>query len=40
MLEDFHARGLEVGVWTVNEEERVAFFKAMGVDYIESDFYC
>ncbi len=40
MLEDFHARGLEVGVWTVNDEERVAFFKAMGVDYIESDYYC
>ena len=40
MLEEFHSRGLEVGVWTVNEEERVAFFKAMGVDYIESDYYC
>ena len=40
MIDDFHARGLEVGVWTVNDEERVAYFKDMDVDYIESDFYC
>lgn len=40
MIDDFHAHGLEVGVWTVNDEERVAQFKAMGADYIESDFYC
>ena len=40
MIEDFHNRGLEVGVWTVNDEEAVNKFKTMGVDYIESDFYC
>ena len=40
MIADFHAQGLEVGVWTVNKEEDVARFKAMGADYIESDFYC
>ena len=40
MIDDFHAHGLEVGVWTVNEEERVALFKRMNADYIESDFYC
>ena len=40
MILDFHAQGLEVGVWTVNDEKDVERFKAMGVDYIESDFYC
>ena len=40
MINDFHAQGLEVGVWTVNEEDRVQLFKDMDVDYIESDYYC
>ena len=40
MINEFHTQGLEVGVWTVNEEDRFALFKAMDVDYIESDFYC
>lgn len=40
MISEFHAQGLEVGVWTVNEEDRVQLFKDMDVDYIESDYYC
>lgn len=40
MINDFHAQGLEVGVWTVNDADRVAMFREMDVDYIESDFYC
>ena len=40
MIDDFHAHGLEVGVWTVNDEARVQVFREMGADYIESDFYC
>ena len=39
MLEAFHAHGLDVGVWTVNDESRVAHFKQKGVDWIESDIY-
>ena len=33
------ARGLEVGVWTVNNEEDLEKFTALGVDYIESDVF-
>ena len=40
MIADFHAQGLEVGVWTVNDQDRVAHFKSMNVDYIESDYFC
>lgn len=39
MIDEFHARGLEVGVWTVNTEEDLMKFKEMGVDYIESDVF-
>lgn len=37
MLSDFHERGLEVGVWTVNDPEEMKALAEMGVDYIETD---
>ena len=39
MVRDFHDRGLEVGVWTVNDESELERIKALGVDYIESDVF-
>ncbi len=39
MIGAFHAHGLEVGVWTVNNEEDLEKFTALGVDYIESDVF-
>ena len=39
MVEEFHAHGLEVGLWTVNDEENLRRCLAMGVDYIESDVF-
>lgn len=39
MIEAFHARGLEVGLWTVNDEADFRRCLAMGVDYIESDVF-
>ncbi len=39
MTDEFHARGLEVGVWTVNGADDLEKFTAMGVDYIESDVF-
>ena len=39
MVEQFHARGLEVGVWTVNDRAELERCTALGVDYIESDVF-
>lgn len=39
MVEEFHSKGLEVGVWTVNNPFALAYAKSLGVDYIESDVY-
>ena len=39
MLRAFHAHGLDVGVWTVNDAERVEHFKNLGADWIESDVF-
>ena len=39
MLEAFHAHGLDVGVWTVNDADRVEYFRQKGVDWIESDLF-
>ena len=39
MVSEFHAHGLEVGVWTVNSEDDLRKFADMGVDYIESDIF-
>ncbi len=37
MVEQFHSRGLEVGLWTANDPFSLAYCKSLGVDYIESD---
>ena len=39
IIRQFHDRGLEVAVWTVNTPEAFERFKCMDVDYIESDVY-
>lgn len=39
MVKQFHDRGLEVGVWTANEQLVLDYCKALGVDYIESDVF-
>lgn len=39
LVSQFHDRGLEVAVWTVNDEDSLTFCKALGVDYIESDIF-
>lgn len=39
MVEDFHARGLSVGVWTCNTRESLERCRALEVDYIESDVF-
>ena len=39
MVDEFHAHGLEVGVWTVNTPDEFERISALGVDYIESDCF-
>ncbi len=39
MISQFHERGLEVGIWTANSPLVLAYCKALGADYIESDNY-
>lgn len=39
MVQQFHDRGLEVGLWTANDPISLAYCKSLGVDYIESDVY-
>lgn len=39
IIEDFHSRGLEVALWTVNDAEDFERCKEMGIDYIESDYF-
>ena len=39
MIRQFHERGLEVAVWTVNKPDVSERFKHMDVDYIESDVF-
>ena len=39
MIKEFHAHGLEVGVWTVNDAENLRRCAGLGVDYIESDVF-
>jgi len=38
-IEQFHAKGLKVGLWTANTEEALAFCLARNADYIESDIF-
>lgn len=37
LVDDCHARGIKVNVWTVNTEEDAAFVLGCGVDYITSN---
>lgn len=39
MINEFHERGLEVAIWTCNTKEELERCKALGVEYIESDFF-
>ncbi|MBR3767841.1 MAG: hypothetical protein IKL10_06335 [Clostridia bacterium] len=39
LVDDFHAKGLKVGLWTANEPHELELCRLMGVDYIESDLY-
>ena len=39
LITQFHDRGLEVAVWTVNTPEALERVRRMGVDYIESDVF-
>ena len=39
MVDEFHAHGLEVGVWTVNTPDELERISALGVNYIESDCF-
>ena len=37
LIDECHAAGLFVGVWTVNESEQFEYFKSIGVDYLATD---
>ncbi len=39
MIEEFHSRGLEVALWTVNDTEALEYCRSLDVDYIESDCF-
>lgn len=39
MVEEFHSRGLKIGVWTCNSPCSLYYSYWLGVDYIESDKY-
>ncbi len=39
MIDEFHAHGLEVALWTVNDRERLDYCLSLGVEYIESDVF-
>ncbi len=39
MVKEFHDKGLKVGLWTANDLISLNFCRALGVDYIESDYF-
>ncbi|MCR5149705.1 MAG: glycerophosphodiester phosphodiesterase, partial [Clostridiales bacterium] len=39
MIEQFHSRGLEIALWTVNDPDDFERMKKYNVDYIESDVF-
>lgn len=39
MVQSFHAAGLTVNVWTVNEKSELRAVKALGVDYVTTDLF-
>ena len=40
MISAFRSRGLEIGVWTVNNYDDFTALKQRDIDYIESDYFC
>lgn len=40
MISAFRSRGLEIGVWTVNDIDAFNELKNRDIDYIESDYFC
>ena len=36
-MDEAHAQGLEVNVWTVDTEEEMRYFIAQGVDFITTN---
>ena len=39
IIDAFHSRGLQVALWTVNDEKDFEYCKTLDVDYIESDYF-
>lgn len=39
MIKEFHDRGLLVALYTANDPASLAYCKALGVDYVESDYF-
>lgn len=39
MVKEFHDKGLKVGLWTANDVLALNYCRALGVDYIESDYF-
>lgn len=39
MIKEFHEKGLEVALWTVNDKVSLDYCLTLGVDYIESDCF-
>ena len=39
MVEEFHSRGLKVGLWTANNLWALNYCRYLDVDFIESDIY-
>ena len=40
LIERFHAAGLTVNVWTVNEEAELQMVLDLGVDYVTTNLFC
>ena len=39
MIKEFHEKGLEVALWTVNDKVSLDYCLTLDVDYIESDVF-
>ena len=39
LVKEFHDKGLKVGLWTANDILSLNYCRALGVDYIESDYF-
>ncbi len=40
LVDQFHAKNLMIGAWTINEEERARLLISFGVDFITTDYCC